>query len=261
MKIISCSLDIAWEDKLLNFKRVESIIEQLPFTPDIFILPEMFSTGFTMNTSVAEDSSGETLKWLKECVAKNNFAVYASMPYSDTPGKVYNRGYFVTPEGTVEHYDKRHLFRMGIENEHYTQGEEIKIVNYKGVNIALNICYDIRFPVWSRNVGNRYDVLINIANFPNPRIHLIDALARARAIENLAYCIFVNRDGNDPLCEYSPSSQAYDFKGDNCAEEFYITDCTGFKTQMLKIFINLDELKSFREKFPAWMDADRFTVL
>ena len=150
---------------------------------------------------------------------------------------------------------------MGEENNHYTRGEDKCIVEYKGVNICLNICYDIRFPVWSRNIGNRYDVLINIANFPEVRINAIEPLIRARAIENMAYGIFVNRDGKDPMCVYCPSSQMYDYKGAPIAEEFYLKDCTGFNTQMLSCNINLEELNDFRFKFPAWMDADTFNVI
>lgn len=260
MRITACSLDIAWEDKRLNFKKIESLLVQTDPLPDIFVLPEMFATGFTMDTSLAEDENGPTLTWMKESAAKYNIAIYGSMPYSKDGERVYNRGYFVTPSGEAIYYDKRHLFRMGVENEHYTGGNEIKILTYKGVNIALNICYDIRFPVWSRNVGSGYDILINVANFPNPRIHLINPLARARAIENIAYCLFVNRDGNDPLCNYSPSSQVYDYKGDPCWVEIHLQDCTGVNTQLITFEPDMDGLATFREKFPAWMDSDSFTI-
>ena len=168
---------------------------------------------------------------------------------------------FVTPEGHIQWYDKRHLFRMGDENNHYTRGDETCIVEYKGVKFALNICYDIRFPVWSRNKGNKYDVLLNIANFPEVRIKAIEHLVTARAIENLAYAIFVNRDGKDPLCIYCPSSQMYDFKGDSIAQEYYLTDSQGCKTQMVSCNIDKDSLNDFRDKFPAWMDADTFNVI
>ena len=261
MKITVCSLDIAWEDKQLNFQKVESLLDQMEQPGDLFVLPEMFSTGFTMNTSLAEDAAGETLKWMIATAQKYNVALMGSIPYSQNGREVFNRAYFVYPCGTWKHYDKRHLFRMGEENNHYTRGEDKCIVEYKGVNICLNICYDIRFPVWSRNIGNRYDVLINIANFPEVRINAIEPLIRARAIENMAYGIFVNRDGKDPMCVYCPSSQMYDYKGAPIAEEFYLKDCTGFNTQMLSCNINLEELNDFRFKFPAWMDADTFNVI
>ncbi len=261
MKITSCSLDIAWEDKAKNFAKIESILQLLEDPGDLFILPEMFSTGFTMNVGIAEDAAGETLRWMISTAEKYNIAILGSFPYTQNDRAVFNRAYFVMPDGTWSHYDKRHLFRMGNENRHYTKGEEKCIVEYKGVKFALNICYDIRFPVWSRNKGNKYDVLINIANFPSVRINAIEPLVRARAIENLSYAVFVNRDGKDPLCEYSPSSQMYNYKGEPVSEEMFVTDCDGCRTQILSCNIDTEELYDFRYKFPAWMDADIYNVI
>ena len=261
MKITACSLNIAWEDKALNFAKVESVLQQLEDRGDLFILPEMFSTGFTMNVALAEDAAGKTLQWMIAMAKKYNVAVLGSFPYTQNDNVVFNRAYFVKPDGTWEQYDKRHLFRMGNENRHYTKGEEKCIVEYKGVKFALNICYDIRFPVWSRNKGNKYDVLINIANFPSVRIKAIEPLLRARAIENLSYAIFVNRDGNDPNCQYSPSSQIYNWLGEPVSEESFITDIEGCSTQILTCTINTEELYDFRYKFPAWMDADVYNII
>ena len=261
MKITVCSLDIAWEDKQKNFEKIESLLSQLETPCDLFILPEMFSTGFTMNTKLAEDAEGETLKWMKTTAAKFNTAIIGSFPYINNNRDFVNRAYFVKPDGSCDKYDKRHLFRMGEENSHYTRGDEKCIVEYKGVNICINVCYDIRFPVWSRNIGNKYDVLVNIANFPQVRIDAIEPLIRARAIENIAYGIFVNRDGNDPMCQYCPSSQIYNFKGGSIANEFYLTDSHGSKTQMLTAELDMEALNDFRYKFPAWMDADTFNVI
>ncbi len=261
MNITVCSLDIAWEDKHKNFKKIESLLSQLESPGDLFILPEMFSTGFTMNTSLAEDAAGETLKWMISTSAKYNVAIIGSIPYTQNGRDFFNKAYFVKPDGTWQDYDKRHLFRMGEENNHYTRGEDKCIVEYKGVKFCINVCYDIRFPVWSRNIGNKYDVLINIANFPQVRIDAIEPLIRARAIENMSYAIFVNRDGVDPMCQYCPSSQMYNFKGGSIAQEIYLTDCYGSKTQMLSAEINLEALNDFRYKFPAWMDADTFNVI
>lgn len=261
MKVTAISLDIAWEDKQLNFAKVESLVSQMEDKGDLIVLPEMFSTGFTMNLSLAEDAAGETLKWMIATAAKYNVAIMGSFPFSQNGREVFNRAYFVKPDGTWSHYDKRHLFRMGEENKHYTRGDETCIVEYKGINFALNICYDIRFPVWSRNKGNKYDVLLNIANFPEVRIKAIEPLVRARAIENIAYAIFVNRDGKDPLCIYGPSSQMYNFMGDTIANEYFLTDCQGCRTQMLSCNIDKESLNDFRDKFPAWMDADTFNVI
>lgn len=261
MKISACSLDIAWEDKSRNFAKIESVLQQLDNPGDIFILPEMFSTGFTMNVALAEDAAGETLRWMKETAARYNIAIVGSFPYTQNDKAVFNRAYFVKPDGTWSQYDKRHLFRMGNENRHYTKGEEICIVEYKDVKFALNICYDIRFPVWSRNKGNKYDVLINIANFPSVRINAIEPLVRARAIENMAYAIFVNRDGKDETCVYSPSSQMYNYKGEPIHSEIFLKDCEGCNTQVISCNIDTQELYDFRYKFPAWMDAEVFNVI
>lgn len=261
MKITVCSLDIAWEDKRLNFNKIESIFSKLENPGDLFVLPEMFSTGFTMNTSLAEDAAGETLKWMLAFSKEHGIALLGSIPYSQNGRNFFNRAYFVKPDGTWSVYDKRHLFRMGDENNHYSRGDEKCIVEYKGVKIALNICYDIRFPVWSRNIGNKYDVLINIANFPQVRVGAIEPLIRARAIENISYAIFVNRDGSDPMCTYCPSSQIYNFKGENIAREQFVTDSEGCNTQILQCEIDLESLYDFRYKFPTWMDADTFNVI
>lgn len=261
MKVCSISLNIAWEDKKINFSKTESLLSQLDSNIDLVILPEMFSTGFTMDKSIAEDAAGETLKWMISAAGKYNMAILGSFPYTQNGREVFNRAYFVMPDGSWSHYDKRHLFRMGDENNHYTRGDEKCIVEYKGIRFCINICYDIRFPVWSRNKGNRYDVLINIANFPQVRINAIEPLIRARAIENMAYGIFVNRDGQDPLCKYSPSSQMYDYKGDPVSTELILEDCQGCRTQVLTCTIDKDALEEFRFKFPAWMDADTFNVI
>ncbi len=261
MKVTAISLDIAWENKQLNFQKVESLISQMEDKGDLIILPEMFSTGFTMNLSLAEDAAGETLKWMIETAGKHDVAILGSFPFTQNGREVFNRAYFVKPDGTWSHYDKRHLFRMGEENKHYTRGDEKCIVEYKGIKFALNICYDIRFPVWSRNKGNKYDVLLNIANFPEVRIKAIEPLVRARAIENISYAIFVNRDGKDPQCIYCPSSQMYDFRGDSIAQEYSLTDSQGCRTQMLTCNIDNESLNDFRDKFPAWMDADTFNVI
>ena len=261
MKVAACSLDIAWEDKQLNFKKIESILDQLEQQVDLFVLPEMFSTGFTMNLSLAEDAAGETLRWMIATAQKYNTAIMGSFPYTQNGREVFNRAYFVLPDGTWSHYDKRHLFRMGDENNYYTRGDEKCIVEYKGIKFALNICYDIRFPVWSRNKGNKYDVLINIANFPEVRIGAIEPLVKARAIENMSYAVFVNRDGKDPNCIYCPSSQVYDFKGTAISQELYITDYAGCRTQILTFEIDKNAQDDFRDKFPAWMDADVFNII
>lgn len=263
MVITLCSSDILWEDKTGNFKRLDALLANLDYKSDLIVFPEMFSTGFTMNTSLAEDGSGESLQWMRKAAAACNAAIVASFPFKekDSGGvmRIYNRAFFVFPSGKYVCYDKRHLFRMGNETLFYTPGKRPVIVEYKGVRFSLNICYDLRFPVWSRNVSLGYDVLINVANFPVSRLAVIEPLVKARAIENLAYVAFVNRTGRDPVSEYASGSLFVDYKGNSCGEErelFIDAD----PVRIIKGEIDLQKLNEFREKFPAWMDADDFTL-
>ena len=276
MLVTLCSTDIKWENKFSNIKYLDSLFSQFDFSPDLVILPEMFNTGFTMNISMAEDiSDSQTLKWMQRTAAKYNFAIMGSFPVLldennlSGRGKVMvNRAFFVFPDSSYQYYDKRHLFRMGEENNHYSGGKEKSIVHYKGISFALNICYDLRFPVWSRNIDNEYDVLINIANFPASRVKVIEPLCRARAIENMAYMLFVNRVGEDPQCSYVPSSYAIDYKGDivgkEISGEFKLEsiDCVGYSSdlQVINIEIDVEALHLFRDRFPAWMDEDKFEI-
>ena len=262
MNITLCSTDIVWEDKKANFSAIESLLENISPLGDLVVLPEMYSTGFTMNTELAESMAGESVTFLQKCAEKYQCAFLASIPIKieNAEGvKYYNRAFFVFPDGKYECYDKRHLFSMVKENSYYTAGEEQKIIEYKGVRISLNICYDLRFPVWSRNVENQYDLLINVANFPEPRYSVIEPLIKARAIENLSYAIFVNRVGYDPLCKYIQSSYFIDYKG-AIAGEYISLGQLDTDIQVIRCNIDMAKLKNFREKFPAWKDADKFTI-
>lgn len=271
-----CSTDIIWENKEANFKELESLFSQFDFKPELIILPEMFTTGFTMDTSFAEPANGGvTLDWMRRIASAMDAAVVGSFQVETRPASVEisdfrkgktvsNRLYFVCPDGSYEFYDKRHLFRMGEENRHYQPGSRRVIVEYKGVRFLLNICYDLRFPVWTRNVDNEYDVIINVANFPAPRVKVIEPLCKARAIENLSYMLFVNRTGADPVLGYLPSSHAIDFKGDDIgvdvAQDFASKCLFGGNLQVINAEIDLDSLRRFRERFPAWMDGDNFVI-
>ena len=262
MVVTLCSTGIIWEDKDSNFLNLESLFSNFSFDTDLVILPEMFSTGFTMNHSMAESiQDSRTLKWMQDMASRHNFALVGSFPVSiedniSEVNYIVNRAFFVLPDGSFKFYDKRHLFRMGEENTHYSPGQEKCIVEYKGVRFALNICYDLRFPVWSRNISNEYDVLINVANFPASRVKVIEPLCKARAIENLSYMLFVNRTGTDPQCSYVESSFAVDFKGENIGD---VQNCSG--VSIINADIDIVALRSFREKFPAWMDADKFAIM
>ena len=264
MLVTLCSTDIIWENEAANLKVLDALFSQFAFKSDVFILPDMFSTGFTMDSSLARPmNDSDSLLWMMRKASQNDCAIVGSVPVVVGRGEqlsgremIVNRLFFVLPDGSYHYYDKRHLFRMGEENNHYTSGKEKCIVEYRGVRFALTVCYDLRFPVWSRNIGNEYDVLLNVANFPQPRVNVIEPLCRARAIENISYMLFANRSGCDPQCKYVPSSFAFDFKGNNIGNEEYISGI-----QIINADIDIDSLRIFREKFPAWMDADDFNLL
>lgn len=262
MIVTLCSTDIAWENKPLNFQRLERFLQALDYRSDVIVLPEMFATGFTMNLSLAESMDGETVRFLKEKADRTGAAFIASLPVREG-GRAYNRALFVKPGGETAFYDKRHLFRMGEELQHYTAGKTRTVVRYKGVNFALNICYDLRFPVWSRNRNNEYDVLVNVANFPESRAGIIEPLVRARAIENQAYCLFVNRIGEDSTSRYIPSSYAADYLGNPCGERIALPAAREAMpdSEIIRVRIDTEKLNRFREKFPAWKDADRIGPL
>jgi predicted amidohydrolase len=221
---------------------------------DIILLPEMFTSGFTMNpTKVAESMQGETVAWMKESASKKQAAITGSLVVEEN-GFYYNRLLFVHPDGVVESYDKRHTFTLAGENEVYSAGTQKLIVNYKGWKICPLICYDLRFPVWARNVEN-YDVLIYVANWPKVRIAAWDALLKARAIENMSYCIGVNRvglDGNNH--EYSGHSAAYDVLGNRL-------DSIPVEKEAIEIVtLNKRDLETYRMKLNFLEDRDEFSL-
>jgi len=254
LKIAVFQIHLEWENIQANLEKVDRLLEDLPADVDVVFLPEMFSTGFTMNASkVAEPMDGETMKWLKQRSVEHNAAICASMVIQEN-GIFFNRLVFVEPSGEVLHYDKRHLFTMGGENEAYTPGENRLIVEYKGWRICPLVCYDLRFPVWSRN-RNEYDLLVYSANWPEQRSLVWNTLLRARAIENQSYVVGVNRIGSDGnQIYYSGQSQVIDAKGkikglakDNI-EEIILAE------------LSLPDLEKFRIKFPVLNDADQFSL-
>jgi predicted amidohydrolase len=219
---------------------------------DLIVLPEMFTTGFSMNPEKLKESmDGIALQWMKKQASEKDAAVVGSLIIEDNE-KVFNRLVWVFPNDQIEIYDKRHLFTMGEENRHYSAGTEKLIVEYKGWRFCPLICYDLRFPVWSRNTEN-YDVLIYVANWPVPRHKVWKTLLQARAIENQAYCIGVNRVGKDgPGLNYYGDSCLTDAKGN--------ARFLGGSEQVASFEISLDELHKFREKFPVLNDRDEFNM-
>ena len=196
LNIVGIQSSIVWEKPEVNLEYFDQQISKLPSTIDLVILPEMFTTGFSMNpTSIAETMQGPSIKWLVTTAKINRMALVGSVAIKEN-AQYFNRLFFIHPNGHIETYDKRHLFTLAKENDQYTSGEERLIVLYKGWRICPFICYDLRFPVWSRNT-DEYDLLVYVANWPSIRINAWDTLLKARAIENMSYCIGVNRVGED----------------------------------------------------------------
>ena len=246
--------DIAWENKDSNLSRVEQVMASLSGKSDLLVLPEMFSTGFSMSSrNLAEPSDGTTISALCRWAGRYDLAVAGSFIAVEN-GNYYNRAFFLAPQGDSYFYDKRHLFRMGAEPEHFSPGNRQQVFSYKGWNLSLLICYDLRFPVWSRNVDNRYDFLLYCANWPAARTDAWLSLLKARAIENCAYVAGVNRIGTDGNgVEHSGYSAVFDYKG-NLLNEFSASE------QLVTLSLSQEALVCFREKFPVWKDADRFII-
>lgn len=245
---------LVWENPQQNRDNILEKIETIKKPVDLLVLPEMFTSGFTMHPAhVAETMTGETMTWLTHLASKNQFAITGSLVIEED-GNFYNRMVFVHPNGKIEHYDKRHRFTLAGEHGVYTAGSKKLIVDYKGWKICPLVCYDLRFPVWSRNVEN-YDVLIYVANWPKIRVAAWDALLKARAIENMSYCIGVNRVGTDANShEYSGHSAAYDVLGQRI-------DTIPYDKEAIEILtLNKKELDMTRSKLNFLSDRDQFSI-
>lgn len=251
ISLVQTHLD--WQQPAANRARLTALLAPLAGQTDLIVLPEMFTTGFTMAPeTVAEPMPGPTLEWLAQQAQALGAAICGSAVIDDDGYR--NRLLFVTPEGEVHHYDKHHLFRMANEHEYYAAGQRRTLIEYRGWRLLPQICYDLRFPVWCRNRDD-YDLLLCVANWPSPRRHAWRTLLQARAIENQCYVVGVNRVGEDGKgLEYSGDSLLVDFKGqallDGPEREPFI------KTGQL----NAEDLQQFRHNFPAWQDADRFRL-
>ena len=247
--------DIIWENKQENLRRLHEKLETLRGETEIVVLPEMFSTGFSMNSvNLAEPVSGETITTLRQWASEYQFAITGSYIACEE-NAYYNRAFFLTPEGDAYYYDKRHLFRMGGEAEHFTAGNRRFIIPYRGWNILLLVCYDLRFPVWSRNVNNEYDLLIYVANWPVPRRNAWDVLLQARALENSCYVCGVNRIGMDNHhIPHNGGSAVYSPKGE------LLISVPDNEEGIATATLTLSTLEEFRKKFPAWKDAENFTI-
>lgn len=215
MKVALIQAPLVWENPTLNRKYFEEKINAITDDTDLIVLPEMFTTGFTMSPeSFSETMQGETMTWVQSLAKTKNCAITGSLIITENK-KNYNRLIFVFPSGAYEFYDKRHLFALAGEDKIYTKGTKKCLITYRGWRICPLICYDLRFPVFSRNVEN-YDVLLYVANWPKTRIATWDILLKARAIENMSYVIGVNRVGEDQNHIYTGHSQVIDFLGNYC---------------------------------------------
>lgn len=255
LRISMVQSHIIWEDRSENLSYYGELLRRVSGKTDIAILPETFTTGFSMDVEkLADTMDGETLTVVKSWAVKYDMAIVGSFIVVEN-GKYFNRAFFITPEGLAGYYDKRHLFRMAGEDKHFTAGDKPVVLNYKGWKICLQVCYDLRFPVWSRNVNNEYDLLLYVANWPEPRRKAWKALLLARAIENMAYVCGVNRVGVDGKgFTYRGDSMVISPKGKKMADagkrEEITRTCTLLKS----------ELDDLRTKFPAWKDADTFSI-
>lgn len=254
MKITLFQQDIQWLDPEGNFLKVESVLQSHPDT-DLLVLPEMCLTGFvTMPQPGQLKSCVEVERRLKELSQRYGTALCGSFAVVDD-GINRNRAYFVTPEGTLDYADKHHLFAPGGEAKGYVAGEGKCIVEWRGIRFLLLVCYDLRFPVWSRNTAEAmYDVLICVANWPVQRQLAWDTLLAARAIENQAFAIGVNRVGNDLMCQYEGGTRAIHPYGHVLAE------CPRGAESVCSFEPDMVKLQEYRKKFPSLSDSDSFVI-
>lgn len=248
LKISGINLDISWKDKDANYHTIQKAAQYI--STDILLLPEMFATGFYMKPNEIADENEETLRWMKSLAHERQTAVCGSVAVKEND-VFYNRMYFVEPNGTFYSYDKRHLFSYSGEDKTYTPGKEKVIVHYKGWRILLQVCYDLRFPVFTRNNDN-YDVILYVANWPKSRIDAWQTLLKVRAIENQAYVFGLNRigiDGNN--LQYPESSYCYFADG---------TEVSSTSENIISAELIREKLENFREKFPFLSDRDHFSL-
>lgn len=255
LKIALIQSDLVWENPKRNRKNFSEKIETISANVDVIVLPEMFSTGFTMNAQVvAETMDGKTVSWMQKQALKTGAAIIGSLIILEN-NNYYNRLLFVEPSGKITTYDKRHTFTLAGEDKVYAAGNNKVIIDYKGWKICPLICYDLRFPVWARNVEN-YDILMYVANWPKPRAYAWETLLKARAIENMSYVIGVNRVGlDDAQNEYSGNSAVYDVLGTS------ITNIKLSKEQVEVVTLDKSHIEFYRNKLKFLDDKDAFNLM
>ena len=256
LTITSIQTHLYWEDSVSNIAHFDAKIKAINESTDIIVLPEMFTTGFTMNPKLfAEEHGGMGLQWMTKKAIEKNCVIVGSISVKEN-SKFYNRLYWVKPDGSYEFYDKRHLFKMGNEHQHYTSGNKKLIIEYKGWKICPLICYDLRFPVWSRNrKDNTYDVLIYVANWPEVRAYPWKHLLIARAIENQSYVVGINRIGEDGnSISHSGDSSVINPRGE------LISSMQPHQDKAETVSLSYSYIQDYRKAFPVILDGDDFDV-
>ncbi len=255
LRVTIVQTELHWQEAEANRRMLAHKLAAASPATDLIVLPEMFTTGFSMNaTAIAEEAEGPTLAWMQELAAQHQAVLTGSVSIKEN-GHYYNRLFWVRPDGTYSTYDKRHLFRLAKEHHTYTSGSKQLVVALNGWKICPLVCYDLRFPVWSRNTAhNPYDLLLYVANWPETRRLAWCTLLKARAIENLCFAVGVNRVGTDGNgYTYTGDSAVIHPKGNTLLE---VSEVDG----IYMLVLNRQELEDFREVFPAHLDADTFTL-
>ena len=248
--------DIVWGNPSANQKAAEGAMLAADKS-DLYVLPEMWSTGFATEPEGIAESDGSSLNWMKQMANRLDAAVAGSIA-TEIDGKYYNRFYFVKPandgsDNEIEYYDKHHLFTYSGEHLRYTAGERRVVVEWRGWRFLLQVCYDLRFPIFARNCAegpDAYDVALYVASWPTSRRAPWDALLRARAIENQCYVCGVDRTGDDPACHYNGGTAIIDAYGNTVAA------CPDGEVSAIRVELDMDKLAAFRKKFPVLSDRD-----
>ncbi len=255
LSITTIQADLHWEDKKANFDLFSEAINKASEKSKIILLPEMFTTGFSMNTkNLAEEMDGPTVQWMKSQAKNIDKYIVGSIIIKEN-NHWFNRLIVASPDQEIKYYDKNHLFSYASEHKNYSPGQKELIITIEGVKIAFFICYDLRFPVWCRNSNLKYDIAVYIANWPEKRRNQWITLLKARAIENQSFVVGVNRIGDDGnKIDYSGDSAVYNYLG----EKLSTTQPNEHKVENLSL--NIDSLKDYRTKFPVYLDADNFII-
>lgn len=251
LKITLIQADIIWENPQKNLNKYSQWIENVEET-DVVILPEMFTTGFSMHPEVLKETmEGPSIKWMQALAKEKNIVLVGSLIIEEN-NQIYNRALWVFPNGEIQKYDKRHLYTMGQEHLFYSPGRTKTIIEFKGWKFCPQICYDLRFPAFTRNLED-YDVVFYMANWPSPRHHVWKNLLVSRAIENQAYCFGVNRTGVD--------GTGISYLGDSaCVSPKGIAEFMGENENIQTFEISYSELHNFRKRFPLLDDRDTFRI-